>query len=131
MVLAAAPEGVCDVTDLIKVTVDGDRSLHFEAADEAASAGGLELASPDPRVKIKEAVQPLNEALEEALQSLQAMMDQARSTVTLSEISLEVGFVMNAQMGFVIAKGTAGANVKVKIKWRDPAADRMGDEADA
>jgi Trypsin-co-occurring domain 1 len=105
------------VAYLLSVPLDSDSGgvLVFEA-DQSQMIEGLVLASPTPGELADRAKVTFEEALKHLRPSLEKFVEFLKS-LSPDETTVEFGLSAGGETGFIIAKGTVGANFVVRMSW--------------
>ncbi|MGB6064586.1 MAG: CU044_2847 family protein [Desulfomonilaceae bacterium] len=108
------------MSSLVKIATSAGGSIVMEVEDGAAT-GPMTKAAARPGAKLTEAKVALEEALEEFKTPLKGMLEKLRQLAQPlpQQIEVEFGFTFSAEVGLVVAKGTTGANFKVKLTWKN------------
>ncbi|SIT07680.1 CU044_2847 family protein [Insolitispirillum peregrinum] len=85
--------------------------------EEVADRGGM-VANTGSGLAAK-ARQSFDQALAAIRPSLASVMDQVDSLATRPEqVTVELGFTLKGEVGAVIAKSAAEANIKISLTWK-------------
>lgn len=100
-------------------TKEGDE-LVMEV-EEIQQEVGMVKASTDFGDRIFDAAVDVEDALQRLERPLKAVVEKLREMAKPrpQQVEVEFGFTFSAEVGFVVAKGSTGANFKVKLSWKD------------
>ncbi len=104
---------------LVRIPMKEGDGLVMEV--EIQEEGGMVKASADFGERLFEATVDVEDALQRFRKPLKAIVQKLREMgePRPQQVEVEFGFTFNAEVGFVIAKGSTGANFKVKLSWKD------------
>ena len=103
---------------LLEVPVDGGGRLLVEASGDDLP-GGLELASLRPGEIVARAGRSLEQALDQVKPAMDAVLGWLKA-MSPDEVAVELGLVLGAETGVVVAKGTGEVHFSVTLTWKRP-----------
>ncbi|MGB6065185.1 MAG: CU044_2847 family protein [Desulfomonilaceae bacterium] len=106
------------MSTLVRIPTDEGDSIVMEV-EELESSGPLIKAAAGED-KLVEATVTVKEALDKFRGPLKGVVEKLRElTEPLpQQVEVEFGFTFSAEVGFVVAKGSASGNFKVKLTWK-------------
>ncbi len=108
------------MTTLVRIpTKEGD-GLVMEV-EERQIEGGMVKASVDFGERLWDATVDVEQGLERLKNPLKTVVAKLRKMAEPrpQQVEVEFGFTFNAEVGFIVAKGSTGANFKVKLSWKE------------
>jgi hypothetical protein len=107
------------VNGLVRIPTKEGEGLVMEV--EIQEEGGMVKASTDFGERLLDATVDVEDALQRFKKPLKAVVAKLREMAEPrpQQVEVEFGFTFNAEVGFVVAKGSTGANFKMKLTWKD------------
>ena len=104
---------------LVRIPTKEGEGLVMEV--EIQEEGGMAKASADFGGRLLDTTVDVEDALQRLTKPLKAVVAKFREMAEPrpQQVEVEFGFTFNAEVGFVVAKGSTGANFKVKLSWKD------------
>ena len=105
---------------LVRIPMKEGDGLVMEV-EEIQEEGGMLKASADFGERVFEATVDVEDLLQRLKKPLKAVVEKLRDLAEPrpQQVEVEFGFTFSAEVGFVVAKGSTGANFKVKLSWKD------------
>ena len=100
---------------MIEVPVEGGGRLLVQAGPEAAA--GLEPATRGVGMTIARAKESVQAAMDQIKPGLKIVLDHLKD-MAADEVGVEFGVVLGAEVGAIIAKGSAEAHFTVTLAWK-------------
>jgi hypothetical protein len=102
---------------LMRVWLDEKRAVSvLVETDSGDIPDGLVLAAPDPGRAAVTAAQSLSASLEHLKPVLHTVKEKLAASVP-DHFTVEFGINLGGESGIILAKGTAGVNLKVTMTW--------------
>lgn len=103
---------------LVQVPLEDENSpgVVLVETDRDDIPGGLTLASPEPGQAAAIAVRSLSASLEQLEPVLRIVKDKLVAAAP-EHFTVEFGVNLGGETGIIVAKGTAGVNLKITMIW--------------
>ncbi|MGO9571986.1 MAG: CU044_2847 family protein [Desulfomonilaceae bacterium] len=104
---------------LVRIPTESEDFLVLEIEEPEKGLEMFDFAR-GPAEEVFDAKEKLEDALDRMKGSLKVVFDKIKEIPDLApnQIEVELGLAFTAEAGFVVAKGSASANFKVKVVWK-------------
>lgn len=113
---------------LVEFPVEGGGRLLVQA-DDADLPGNLELAAVRPGEIAARSSETVEHALDQIKPALDSVVKRLRE-MSPDEVTVEFGVMLSAEIGAVVAKGSAEGHFTVSLTWR-PGGNSAADGAES
>lgn len=104
---------------LVELPSGSGPSILAEVDEDTLEPGLVQAARPGEVVA--KAAQTVEEALDRVKPVVATMIEKLHDvSASVDQISLELGLKVGVKSGFIIAEGTAEANIKLTFTWKRP-----------
>jgi hypothetical protein len=109
--------------DAIEFTLDDGTTVAIASAPRSGSSQvGIGDRLQAAEKTLRESLKPVTAAAEQAMDTFRAMTHHPE------EVEITFGVTFDGKLGGVIASANAGAQLEVKLRWRDSAAPIAADD---